>query len=186
MGNLIFITGGVRSGKSAFAEKLAKQYYLENNCCTLYYIAPGVAFDQEMKKRIIRHKLDRRQSGLNWTTIEIQHRLDFKVSEPQAVILWDCLTTWLNNVLFATEHLAHKLRMIEIEKSIDSLKKRLLHWQEEQCSVLLVSNEVLDEQISSLPEVNLYCSLLGRLHQWIVEQCDEAYEMDYSISKRRK
>lgn len=187
MGKLIFITGGVRSGKSAYAEKYAKEFYQEYDCRSLIYIASGVAFDEEMKNRIMRHRRDRDQSILKWETIEIQDKLyPDQLHKDKPVILWDCITTWLNNVLFSTERLEERKRINAINSHVQVLKKQLLDWQSGDSIVLVVSNELLDEPHSSYPEVNFYRLLLGNLHQWIVDHCDEAYEMDYSISKRWK
>ncbi len=69
---LIFITGGVRSGKSHFAEQAALQYY-EAQACTakrLPYLASGIALDREMEKRILRHQADRQAQPIQWLTVE--------------------------------------------------------------------------------------------------------------------
>ena len=188
MNRLIFITGGVRSGKSAYAEYYAKQLFYQFERSNLYYIASGVAFDDEMTDRIKHHQIDREKSAINWNTIEIQDELNFgaDIVPAKSVILWDCITTWLNNILFRTEQLEFESRLVEIEKYIVILKEQLNHWIKDGGIVLLVSNEILDEPASSYSEVNLYRSLLGELHQWIVLHSDEAYEMDYSRIKRWK
>lgn len=189
MGKIIFITGGVRSGKSAFAEKYAKQLFLTYGRKRLIYIASGVAIDEEMAERITRHQQDRLNSSVKWETIEIEDELLFKddLFEGSPVVLWDCLTTWLNNVLYKTESFNEEIRENEINRSIQTLKNQLFKWKEEKdCFLLLVSNELMDEPPSKFSEVNRYRSLLGELHQWMVANCDEAYEMDYSLSKRWK
>ena len=66
-GKLTFISGGVRSGKSSYAEKLLVNE-AQKNGGRLVYIASGVATDSEMQARIERHKSDR--STHSWTTIE--------------------------------------------------------------------------------------------------------------------
>lgn len=188
MGKLVFITGGVRSGKSAFAEKYAIQLYENFHKQLLIYIASGVAFDEEMAQRILRHQLDREKSKIHWHTIELKDEINFdeKLYDQQPVILWDCITTWLTNVLFKTEHLKEEKRIVEIDQFICQLKAQILKWREQNLIVLVVSNELLDEQSSSYTEVNLYRSLLGNLHQWFVSLSDEAYELDYGESIRWK
>lgn len=188
MSKLIFITGGVRSGKSAFAENYAKQLYHQFVRRNLYYIASGVAFDEEMADRIKRHQEDREKSVVKWSTVEIHNELKFEVdiSATNSVILWDCITTWLSNILYSTEQLDVNTRKIKIDEYIETFKKQLLLWAKDNAIVLLVSNEILDEPNSTFYEVNYYRYLLGELHQWIVKQSDEAYEMDYSILKRWK
>lgn len=188
MSKLIFITGGVRSGKSAFAENYAKLLYYQFNRNYLYYIASGVAFDDEMTERINRHQKDRAKSALFWRTIEIQDevRLNEEISPEKSVILWDCMTTWLNNVFYKTEQLDENVRMLEIKEYIEAVKKQLYQWLKRDSIVLLVSNEIFDEPKSAFSQVNDYRLLLGELHQWIVHVSDEAYEMDYSKMKRWK
>src|SRR5690625_7013154 len=68
-GNLIFISGGVRSGKSSFAESYAAQV-AESKDKNLYYLATSVSFDDEMTKRIKHHQATRGKSIYNWQTIE--------------------------------------------------------------------------------------------------------------------
>ncbi|WP_036117336.1 bifunctional adenosylcobinamide kinase/adenosylcobinamide-phosphate guanylyltransferase, partial [Lysinibacillus sphaericus] len=65
---LIFITGGVRSGKSHFAEKAAMQQYQAqfNTAKRLIYLASGLAVDREMEKRIHRHQADRQAQPIQW------------------------------------------------------------------------------------------------------------------------
>lgn len=183
MNKLVFITGGVRSGKSAFAEKLAIEKFY-NNQKNIFYLATGVAFDEEMKKRISHHKKGRLQSGVSWKTIEFEGSIPtFPVTNGD-VILWDCITTWINNILYITEKEENRFK--EIQHYLDNFKMTLLNWQKQGAHTILVSNEVLDENKSTYEEVNLYRKILGNLHQWIVEMCDEAYEMDYGLILRKK
>lgn len=187
MGKIIFITGGVRSGKSAFAENYAKKLFRTNKSEQLIYIASGVAFDEEMKNRIKRHQQDRVMSEIKWKTIEIVDRISNETSiTSNDTVLWDCITTWLSNVLYQTEELEKKVRVLQIERYIDGFQQQLLSWKNNGVTVLLVSNEVLDEESLKISDVHLYRSILGYLHQWIITICDEAYEMDYGIHRRWK
>ncbi|WP_052126055.1 bifunctional adenosylcobinamide kinase/adenosylcobinamide-phosphate guanylyltransferase [Ureibacillus massiliensis] len=188
MGNLIFICGGVRSGKSAFALEYAELIGQKLNNPSYVYIASGVAFDEEMKQRIVRHQVDRESSLIKWNTIEIfaelsKEHLNFTNNN---IVVWDCITTWLTNVLYKTEQFQMDRRMTEIEKFIEGFKECLLQWKTQEVNAIIVSNEVFDELSSKFHEVNLYREILGQLHQWIVSISDEAYEMDYSIYKRWK
>ena len=188
MGQVIFITGSVRSGKSAFAESYTKELFKKNNCEHLFYIASGVAFDEEMEKRIQRHKQDREDSDIKWITIECTDSIpeELDMFQNNDVILWDCITKWLSNILYKTEQLDETKRLLEIERYMNKLKQQILTWKENNIAIVFVSNEVLDEMQSDFKEVNLYCHILGDLHQFIVSVCDEAYEMDYSLKHRWK
>lgn len=183
VGKIIFITGGVRSGKSAFAEHYARTLFGRHQK-GLFYIASGVPFDEEMKKRIRRHQNDRERSQLPWVTMEVADDLPQATFGADDIVLWDCITTWLNNVLYKTEQSEN--RYVKIQQSIERFQQTVGRWKQDGAIVLLVSNEVLDEASSIYEEVNLYRELIGKLHQWIVAICDEAYELDYGINVRRK
>ena len=103
--SVIFITGGVRSGKSQFAENIAMERWQSLGIGQLHYIAAMQPSDSEMEKRISRHQEDRRQSGYHWMTWEQPVSIgkmasNFKCDD---IVLLDCLTTWLNNELFFVE-----------------------------------------------------------------------------------
>jgi adenosylcobinamide kinase / adenosylcobinamide-phosphate guanylyltransferase len=89
-----FITGGARSGKSSFAEKLANDVAGKRA-----YIATAQALDEEMAARIQKHKKDR---GGVWDTYEeplAVEELLRKINGKYDVVLLDCLTLWLSNVM---------------------------------------------------------------------------------------
>lgn len=85
------ITGGVRSGKTSRALELAVSLGEER-----VYVATGQAWDQEMHARIERHKAERDQS---WLTIEEPLEIAPLLDQPGKVVLVDCLTLWMSNVL---------------------------------------------------------------------------------------
>src|SRR5690606_5688809 len=92
-GALIFICGGVRSGKSSFAEKSAAGIASQING-VLNYVAAGQPSDPEMKERIDRHQKDRMESGLDWKTWEKPAELNTisAAFSSKDVVLLDCLT----------------------------------------------------------------------------------------------
>lgn len=88
---MILITGGARSGKSTFAEKLAARHD------EVIYIATAQAFDDEMRDRIAKHKARRPD---HWSTIEAPFDADKFIKELRAdCLLFDCLTVYLSNFL---------------------------------------------------------------------------------------
>lgn len=180
---MIFITGGVRSGKSAYAEQRALSFGREKQ---YYYVATGIAFDQEMKKRIMRHQQDREQQSISWTIIEMQATIPQVIQHlsPKAVVLFECITTWLSNVLYLSEQ--QNNRNDYIKNCIDSLQRQLLTWQAQGVTIIVVSNEVLDELPSRYDEVNNYRKILGNLHQWLVYHSSEAYEVQFQLVQRWK
>lgn len=179
--SITFITGGVRSGKSSFAEKVAINNAMEMDC-SLHYIATSEPSDNEMKERIARHQKDRKESGSSWKTWEQATNIGSLASHfhKDDVILLDCLTTLLSNELFAhdenREHLV--LNKEEVFQRIWTGIKGL----EENCHhMVLVSNEVLSEPIPHSELMMTYCQLLGKLHQKITSVANQAYVVEAGI-----
>lgn len=178
--SIVFISGGVRSGKSRFAEQLAAEK-AEQTGGLLHYIAAGQASDAEMKERIQRHQKDRLDSGLNWKTWEKPAQLQelsdaFKNTD---IILLDCLTTLLNNEFFSVNEQWMELEfqqkvMQEIFEGIEQISHKC------HC-LIVVSNEVLNEPQGNNELVLVYKRMLGKLHQQIVAKAKQAYLVEAGI-----
>lgn len=179
--SITFITGGVRSGKSTFAEKMASVSWKAENYGQLHYIAAMQPSDEEMKQRIEKHQEDRGRSGLNWKTWEKPTSIsELAVNfSHEDVVLLDCLTTWLNNELFL------KVDRWQDESFLRELYEKI--WNEIEVisrkvkSFIIVSNEVLNEPLQTNDLVLIYSSLLGSLHQRIVAQSRQAYLVEAGI-----
>lgn len=94
-GKLILVTGGARSGKSVYGENLA-----ENQGNRVLYAATAVAFDDEMKDRILKHQ---KQRPAEWGTLEQYRNLDRALEMRAAefdTVLVDCLTVMTTNLMF--------------------------------------------------------------------------------------
>ena len=129
MREIIFILGGCRSGKSRHALKLAEDI----PCRKKVFIATCLPFDEEMKRRIERHQRERERT---WTTIEVPVLLPEAIdknSQKSDVILIDCLTLWISNLLLENDD-QEKLAG-HVERLIKSLENAL-------CPIIMVSNEV--------------------------------------------
>lgn len=181
-GKLTFISGGVRSGKSSYAEiQLVQAAHKESG--RLVYIASGVSSDAEMKQRITQHKLDR--ANANWTTIEQPIALEkvLPFLRQGDYILWDCVTTWLANELY--EGIEAKSPCLESSGCIEDKIARLYTTIDEILSkanqLTIVSNEVFDEPASSYKETTIYTKQLGLIHQTIVQKATTAIELDSGI-----
>jgi len=177
---LIFVTGGVRSGKSSFAERLAEQEAVLTGG-SLHYLATGVNSDLEMAKRIARHQQERGNSKLVWTTWEQSCRIGTIAPQllNRPIVLLDCLTTLLNNEFFTRQEEWNTEFQLEVEKrillDIDVLK--------EKCQTLIVvSNELLNEGLLNSELVFIYSRLIGKLHQQIVEKADQAYLIESGMA----
>lgn len=96
-GRLILVTGGARSGKSTYAERLAAEL-AEPQGGRVTYIATSQAYDGEMEQRVRAHQGSRPET---WTTVECPVEVPAAVREAgPGVILLDCVTLWVTNLLF--------------------------------------------------------------------------------------
>ena len=181
-GTLTFISGGVRSGKSSYAEQVVKKG-AQRTDGRLVYIASGKASDDEMKERIERHKIDRADDG--WTTFEQPTNLEEVLPhlQPGDHVLWDCVTTWLANEAFTgwesgtpcilqPECIDEKIR--NVISAVEQIQATTAHF-------VIVSNEVFDEQLKDQELTRTYTLVMGALHQQLVAKADCAIEMDSGI-----
>ncbi|OLS36105.1 hypothetical protein BTR22_14075 [Alkalihalophilus pseudofirmus] len=190
---LTFITGGVRSGKSSYAERRAvdlfyKELYqvklFNKEKGALYYLATGLAEDDEMKQRVEKHQLQRSKTSPHWRVIEQSTNVAEKLPlfKQTDVILIDCLTTLLTNELFNDwQDEPDKWKDPFYRKKIETkLKSFITHLARGEFTAVLVSNEVSHEHFfDELPLV--YAKLLGTLHQHAVFESDEAVLVEAGI-----
>lgn len=174
-GKLTFITGGVRSGKSSYAEKAAIKLG-QNLQANLHYIACGMPSDKEMTARIARHKEDRQNASAHWETWECPYHLHriAKHFSKQDILVLDCVTTLLNNYLF-------DCNMDDPERVIDYLLTDIVSLQETSAALIVVSNEVTIGLPFEEPSIKKYQYILGNVHQAIVDQSDTAYLVENGI-----
>lgn len=161
MGKITFILGGARSGKSRYAVKLAKENYKK-----AAFVATCLGLDNEMQKRISRHKKTRPK---NWRTFENPEDLAQLLKNIGArfeVIIIDCLTLWLSNLILK----GVKQKVIEnrIKGIVSTLKKI-------ESASIVVSNEV---GLGIVPENKLardFRDIAGRINQIVAENSDEVF-----------
>lgn len=157
-GMKVFVLGGARSGKSAFA--LAQASSLPGRKA---YIATAQAFDDEMKVRIARHRQERPDG---WDTFEEPLDLPgllLKIKDSHDVILIDCLTLWLSNLMLADRDIpAATESFISVMATVGG-------------SLFAVSNEV---GFGIVPENELarkFRDLAGTLNQRVAAAADQVY-----------
>ncbi|WP_160723304.1 bifunctional adenosylcobinamide kinase/adenosylcobinamide-phosphate guanylyltransferase [Bacillus sp. USDA818B3_A] len=173
--SLIFITGGVRSGKSRFAERMA-EIIAARSGRNLYYIATGVPFDSEMRERIKKHQQDRENQKVHWNTIEQSISIGNLADQvhDRDILLLDCVTTLLNNELYSSRDISEQVVYDKMITGILALKRQA-------GTLIVVSNEVLNEPIVDNVLVQSYKRLLGSIHQRLVESSDQAYLVEAGI-----
>jgi len=169
---IYFITGGARSGKSAFAEKLAGDIPGKRA-----YLATAQALDAEMVARIEHHRLRR---GSAWDTYEeplaIAELLK-KLSGRYEVVLLDCLTLWLSNIMARTGS------NDEISARVDELTSGLRDFAG---ACIVVSNEVGLGIVPDNPLARRFRDLAGFANQKLAQASDEAYLLAAGIPMKIK
>jgi adenosylcobinamide kinase / adenosylcobinamide-phosphate guanylyltransferase len=186
---LYFITGGVRSGKSRFAERTAREW-VEAYGGNLHYLACSRVFDEEMAKRVDRHRQDREDSLIPWKTWEYSTDIDRIITgiNEDSVVLLDCLTTLVDNELFTHEtftpekpfHRAFLQAIFtKIMGAIEAIRKQA-------ACLIIVSNEVIQDLIFHNEFLKAYGGMLGTLHQAIVECADVAYLVEWGVPVVKK
>lgn len=152
------ILGGVRSGKSRLAERLAMESQLP-----VTYIATATIRDEEMRERIALHRM--RRPG-HWQVIEEPLELASALSQHadrERCLLVDCLTLWLTNLLIHPDAARFKAERLAFLTVLPRLPGRLI----------LVSNET-NMGIIPMGELSRrYCDEAGKLHQEIAHHCDQ-------------
>ncbi|KKI90318.1 hypothetical protein WQ54_20330 [Bacillus sp. SA1-12] len=169
---LTFISGGARSGKSSFAEAYALQLFNKgmktSKKAKLLYIATAERTDPEMEKRIERHIKERESV---WHTLEapldITNAL-LNVNEHDVIVL-DCLTVWINNIMYKT-NADIMLILKEVSKCIHLSKQQ-------QLQLIIVSNDVNEGIPSDNLFVNQYIYNLEKVHQLITSNAESVYQV---------
>lgn len=151
----LLVTGGARSGKSRFAQARAEALGPERT-----YLATGRAWDEEMAERIRRHQADR---GPGWRTVEEPLTLAPHLSAP-GVVLVDCLTLWVTNLMMARGEDAD-LRP-EFEALVEAVRRS-------PADVVLVTNEVGLGIVPMNRMARLFRDHAGWLSQALAPVCDE-------------
>jgi adenosylcobinamide kinase / adenosylcobinamide-phosphate guanylyltransferase len=177
--SLIFISGGVRSGKSSFAEKIAVKIALKNGG-QLNYLATGVASDLEMQERIAKHQLDRETGKFQWRTMEQSQNIkEIAVFfNDEDIILLDCVTTLLNNELFSVNQ---SWDDPFLEQTMESIMTGIVEIRDRAKVLIVVSNEVFHESMAENDLVFSYGRILGKLHQQLVKAADQAFLVEAGI-----
>lgn len=155
----ILVLGGARSGKTTFAERTAIR--LGRNPA---YLATATTLDGEMRERVRTHQAQR---SARFTTIEEPLELTdaiLRAAKNNDVILVDCLTLWITNLLGAE---------VDVAAAVDELTTTLSEVTSSR--VILVSNEVGLGIVPDNPLARSFRDLAGAAHQRCAEICDDVY-----------
>jgi adenosylcobinamide kinase / adenosylcobinamide-phosphate guanylyltransferase len=162
------VFGGARSGKSAYAEQLAAASDKE-----VVYIATAAAGDAEMTDRIAHHQERRPQ---HWRTVEEPIALAAALAgwrSPQRLVLVDCLTLWLSNLMFSDGRQYPEVGTIALPAVFHRERAALLdELAVERGDVVLVSNEVGMGIVPWGAVSRAYADEAGRLNQAVAAACE--------------
>lgn len=167
---LIYVTGGARSGKSRFAEARATELGGER----VTYLATAQAFDAEMTERIGRHRDDRPAA---WATLEEPLDVAGALAAANGVVLLDCLSLWVSNLLLRGDSEA---QMLEAAGQVLSAQAR------RDAPLIVVSNEVGLGIVPDNALARQYRDALGRVNQAFAAESTEAWLLVSGLPLRLK
>ncbi len=169
MNKIILITGGQRSGKSSYAEKMALS--LSPNPI---YLATSRIWDDEHRKRIEHHQANR---GSEWTNIEEEKYLS-NIDVSEQVVLIDCITLWGTNFFFDNES--------DVEKSLDEMKSEFDKFTQQDATFIFVTNEIGLGGTSENKIQRLFTDLQGWANQYVASKANEVFLMVSGIPVKVK
>lgn len=170
MGQLTFVTGGARSGKSSFAERLAGA-----SGQSVVYLATLEPLDEEMRDRIARH---RDQRSDEWRTVEAPRALADSYVEIAAdsVVLLDCLSLWVSNHLLRLGEEPDSETVRTLESELDAEIDRIVAGaRDREGDTIVVSNEVGSGVVPPSALGRAYRDVLGRANQRVSLAADRAW-----------
>jgi len=175
MKNIILVTGGARSGKSTYAEKLAKE---EKG--GVLYIATSIPFDDEMKDRVKKHKQRRPEA---WHTFEGYKNLKQVFYNEEIkfdTILLDCITIMVTNLMF--DFAGDNFNELNNE-AIDTMESKILqevadflcHAEKSTKTIIIVTNEIGAGIVPEYKMARVFRDIAGRVNQYIASRAQEVH-----------
>jgi adenosylcobinamide kinase/adenosylcobinamide-phosphate guanylyltransferase len=157
---IYFVTGGERSGKSSYAQKLALELSK-----TPIYLATARKWDKDFEKRIERHQSERDE---HWTSIEEEKQLS-KVELKGRVAVVDCVTLWLTNYYTDTKY--------NVEESLQLAKDEFDKLINIDTTLLIISNEIGMGMHADTEIGRKFVELQGWMNQYIAAKADKVVFM---------
>lgn len=169
MKQIILITGGARSGKSNYAERLALS--LSPNPV---YLATSRIWDEEFRQRVLRHQANR---GPEWTNIEEEKELS-RHSLQGRVVLIDCVTLWCTNYFFDLE--------ADTDKALAAIKTEFDRLTEQEAIFIFVTNEIGMGGTSENLIQRKFTDMQGWMNQYIATRANQVLLMVSGIPVKVK
>ncbi|WP_395057594.1 bifunctional adenosylcobinamide kinase/adenosylcobinamide-phosphate guanylyltransferase [Polaromonas sp.] len=167
-----FILGGQRSGKSRRAELLARDWLAQSAQHRALLIATAQPWDDEMRERIKRHQQDRAQRVPGMTTVEEPLHLAQAITQhstAQTLLVVDCLTLWLTNLLMPAEN--SEPNQAPALSAPAQAAMLLVAIEAAPGPLVLVGNEIGLGVIPLGRETRAFVDALGRLNQDVAQAC---------------
>lgn len=167
-GECLLILGGARAGKSTFALRLAREEE-QLTSGDVGFIATAEAHDEDMQQRIARHRAER---PTHWSTFEAPQYINHALRQcaGKRIVIIDCLTLLVSNWLRATESAA------VCEQQVTAiLEDCLTRAQEQNQTLILVSNEVGLGVVPATPLGRDFRDVLGKINQCLAQAADRVY-----------
>lgn len=192
MAKLTLVLGGVKSGKSLFAEDMARRYSSENDhkFNRVAYLATAEVKDNEMAERVLLHKKRRPKM---WQTIEAPLELENAIlglDKNVKFLIIDCVTLYITNLLLRDESENYtKSNSNKITKSngiTNNIKTLCDLCKKIDAEVVMVSNEV---GLSIVPEnklARMFSDIAGRSNQIMAQKAHEVYLVIAGIAQKIK
>ena len=159
---MILITGGQRSGKSQYAERLALSL-----SPTPVYMATAHIWDEEFRDRVQRHQARR---GAEWTNIEEERWLS-RHAVGGRVVLIDCLTLWATNFFYADGS------ETDVDEALAGIQTEFDRFTEQDATFIFVTNEIGAGGTPVNAVQRRFTDLLGWLNQYVAAKADEVVMM---------
>ncbi|MDR0658313.1 MAG: bifunctional adenosylcobinamide kinase/adenosylcobinamide-phosphate guanylyltransferase [Mediterranea sp.] len=169
MKQIILITGGSRSGKSSYAEKLALSL-----SAAPVYMATSRIWDDEFRRRVVRHQSRR---GKEWTTIEEEKQLSRHQLEGRVVLI-DCVTLWSTNFFFDSDS--------DIDESLDAIKAEFDKFTAQDATFIFVTNEIGMGGVAENEVQRKFTDLQGWVNQYIAQKAGQVVLMVSGIPVKIK
>ncbi len=182
--SFVLVTGGARSGKSTFAEKLTRE-----KGKNIVYIATSIPFDEGMKDRIKKHRESRPKE---WATIEkykafneILENKDFKICD---TVILDCMTLMVSNLILEKNINFDKCSYDQINKIEDDVFKEVKELLEvmNDKELIIVTNEVGMGIVPANKLSSIFRDIAGRVNQYLAQKADEVYFSVSGLQMRMK
>jgi len=160
MKKIILVTGGQRSGKSSYAQRLALSMDKQP-----VYLATSRIWDEEFRERVIRHQQDR---GPEWTNLEEEKELSRHALQGRTIVI-DCVTLWATNFFFENQS--------DVSLSLQQLKDEFDTFTRQDACFIFITNEIGLGGTSTDELQRKFTDLQGWLNQYIACRADEVVLM---------